>query len=61
MTSCNMTERNEQGKRVIKDEEFFRWAAEMNKERALFNNYIGEVGKLSSCLGKSEEIEVFEE
>lgn len=49
MTSCNMAERNEQGKRVIKDENFFRWAAKMNRERALFNNYIGESGKLSSC------------
>ena len=49
LTSNSAVEINEQGKRVIKDEEFFRWVAEMNKERALFNNYCGPLNQLSSC------------
>ena len=50
MTSVSMAEIDNQGKRRVKDEEFFRWVAEINKDRCLFNCYISEEsGKLSSC------------
>ena len=61
MTSCSMAEVSKEGKRTILDEEFFRWIAKLNRERALFNIYVGEAGRLSTCMFCDEEIEVFEE
>lgn len=49
LTSCSLADYDESGKRYIKDEEFFRWVAKLNTDRALFNCYVGETGKLSSC------------
>lgn len=61
MTAMTQVEEDSSGKRSVKDEEFFRWIAEINKNRALFNIFCGTQGKLSSCLSFDETIEVFEE
>ena len=49
LTAASVADTDENGKRYVKDEEFFRWIAEINKDRCLFNCYIGDVSQLASC------------
>lgn len=47
--TANLLVDESSGNREVLDKKFFRWAAEVTKDRALFNIYAGRAGNLSTC------------